>query len=271
MQVRGRGSSDYARRGATLLLAALASCSPTAPSVPAGERSQASWPPFTFEMPRSSEPARAARTLLDVPGFLPAVLVIPPGDEPRPLVFAAHGAGGAPEWDCEYWDQLTESRAFVLCPRGTAMGAGSFYFKHHHALAAELEASVAAARQKFPRISKTSGIYAGFSQGASMGALMIAERADQFPYVVLIEGFTQWNIALGRAFKSRGGDALLFVCGTRECAAKAAASTVALERAAVRARLEHAVGAGHTPSGPVMRLVEQSLPWLLANDPVWGR
>src|SRR5687768_10364236 len=38
---------------------------------------------------------------LEVPGFLPAVLLVPAGSEPRPLVAAAHGAGGSPEWECE--------------------------------------------------------------------------------------------------------------------------------------------------------------------------
>jgi hypothetical protein len=100
------------------------------------------------------------------------------------------------------------------------MGAGSFYYKQHYALGAEVAAAAAAARRQFPRILPSSGIYAGFSQGASMGALMISSYADQFPYVVLIEGFTQLNVALGRAFAKRGGQALLFVCGTRECASR---------------------------------------------------
>jgi predicted esterase len=224
-------------------------------------------PAAAATVPRSD----SLRVTLDVPGFLPAVLVVPAGSEPRPLVVAAHGAGGAPEQDCEYWHRLIGDRAFVLCPRGTAMGAGSYYFKQHYALGAEVGASVSAARRQFPRILPTSGVYAGFSQGASMGALMISSHAQQFPYVVLIEGFTQWNSALGRAFAKHGGQALLFVCGTRECATKAQASTQALQRAGLRARNEHAAGAGHTASGTVMELVEQRLPWLLASDPAWVR
>ena len=257
----------------------LLSCLPTSTDAPAspGAPENAAWPPALLEIGSAFDDRSAlqradpVRVALDVPGFLPAVLVVPAGTEPRPLVVAAHGAGGAPEWDCEYWNRLIGDRAFVLCPRGTAMNPGSFYFKHHHALGAEVAASVSAARRQFPRILPNSGVYAGFSQGASMGALMIAGYADQFPYVVLIEGFTQWNIALGRAFAKRGGQALLFVCGTRECATKAEASTQALQRAAVRARSEHAAGAGHTASGAVMDLVVHQLPWLLANDPAWVR
>lgn len=252
-----------------MLLGVLASCLPAPPAkVEATPLDKPASAPFVSPVASRSTSAQLA---LDVPGFLPAVLIIPEGSEARPLLVAAHGAGGAPEWDCEYWARLTEGHAFVLCPRGTAMGAGSFYFKQHHALGAEVQAAVAAARQSFPRILPTSGLYAGFSQGASMGALMIAGHAEQFPYVVLVEGFTQWNIALGRRFASQGGRAVLFVCGTGDCATKAEASTAALERASVRAKNEYAHGSGHTASGRVMELVVQQLPWLLSNDPAWAR
>lgn len=252
-----------------LMASALVSCMPPA-TTKADAQPISNTAPASFASPVASR-STARQLALEVPGFLPASLVVPSGTDARPLVVAAHGAGGAPEWDCEYWARLTEERAFVLCPRGAAMGGGSFYFKHHHALAAEVLAAVAAARQQFPRILPTSGVYAGFSQGASMGALMIAHHAEQFPYVVLIEGFTQWNVALGRSFSSRGGQAVLFVCGTGDCASKANASALALQRVPVRARSEHANGAGHTASGAVMELVVHHLPWLLASDPAWAQ
>lgn len=247
----------------SMLVSCMPPAAPTADARPTSNTASASFAP-----PVASR-STSAPLLLDVPGFLPASLFVPSGTDARPLVVAAHGAGGAPEWDCEYWARLTRERAFVLCPRGTAMGGGSFYFKHHHALAAEVQAAVTAARQQFPRILPTSGIYAGFSQGASMGALMISSQAKQLPYVVLIEGFTQWNVALGRAFNEQGGQAVLFVCGTGDCASKAKASAAALQRVPLRVRSEYASGTGHTASGAVMDLVVQHLPWLLASDPAW--
>ena len=99
---------------------------------------------------------------------------------------------------------------------------------------------------------------------------MIASYAEQFPYVVLVEGFTQWNVALGQRFARGGGRAVLFVCGTQDCANKAEASTLALKRTPLRARAEHAKRAGHTGSGAVGELVEGQLPWLLADDPAWA-
>lgn len=209
---------------------------------------------------------------LAVPGFLPAVLVVPEGVGSRPLVVAAHGAGGAPEWDCDYWSRLTLGRAFVLCPRGTRINPrAGFYFRDHHALDAELTAAVAAARRGFSRIAVGSGIYAGFSQGASMGSLIVARHANDFPYVILVEGFVQLNVALGRSFVARGGQAVLFACGTRECAKAADVSSQAFGRAGLRARVEHAVGAGHTASGQVEALVAANLPWLLAEDASWAK
>src|SRR4051794_32874648 len=40
---------------------------------------------------------------LEVPGFGQSVLFVPAGTDARPLLVAAHGAGGTPEWECEYW------------------------------------------------------------------------------------------------------------------------------------------------------------------------
>ena len=122
-----------------LALGTLLSCAPATPArtetAPPDQAASA-----TFASPVASR-SSSAQLALDVPGFLPAVLVMPSGTAARPLVVAAHGAGGAPEWDCEYWAHLTEGQAFVLCPRGTAMGSGSFYFKQHHALGAEVQAA----------------------------------------------------------------------------------------------------------------------------------
>ncbi len=244
------GCTDWALRTETRLPAARPAAAEVAPNPAPTEHTQA----------------------LTLPGFLPAVLFVPAGSDSRPLVVAAHGAGGAPEWDCEYWVRRTFGHAFVLCLRGTQINAhGGYYFRDHHALNAELTAAVAAARQGFSRIALTSGIYAGFSQGASMGSLILDKHADEFPYVVLIEGFQQLNVALGSAFAQRGGKAVLFACGSRECAKAADSSRHALERAGVRARAEHAAGAGHTAGGAVEALVAQGIEWMLASDPAWTK
>lgn len=203
---------------------------------------------------------------LEVEGFLPAVLFVPAGDDVAPLVVAAHGAGGAPEWDCDYWRRLTDERAFVLCLRGKSMGHGAFYYPDHHALEAELVAAQRAARRAEPRIAPGGGLYAGYSQGASMGSAMIAKHGGAFPYLVLIEGFERWNIPRARAFARSGGKRVLFACGTRQCSQVAEQSLPWLARGGVEGRLEHAQGAGHTPGGEVRQRVESALPWLLRAE-----
>jgi len=208
---------------------------------------------------------------LEVPGFEPALLFIPGGDEPRPLVVAAHGAGGGPEWECDYWRRLTEERAFVLCLKGTPLGGSNagYYYRDHRALDREFSAAERAARSAEPRIIVGSGLYAGFSQGATMGTPIIAEHAAAFPYAVMIEGFMAWNVPGARRFLTAGGRRVLIACGSKECASKGKTSEQWLRAGGVPVRLEHAPGAGHTPAGAVMDRVEAALPWLLEGDPNW--
>jgi predicted esterase len=205
---------------------------------------------------------------LEVPGFLPAVLFVPPGTAQRPLVVAAHGAGGSPEWDCEYWRRLTGGTRFLLCLRGKSMGAsGGFYYPNEHALEAELIAAERALRAAQPRVAAGDGLYAGFSQGASMGSAMIGKHGASFPALVLQEGFQLWNIARARTFAKNGGRRVLLVCGTEQCNRIATETARWLERGGVESRLEFAAGAGHTPLGEVMERTRSALPWLLPAQP----
>jgi len=208
---------------------------------------------------------------LEVPGFEPALFFTPAGTEPRPLVVAAHGAGGSADWECDYWRRLTRERAFVLCLQGTPLGGqyAGYYYRDHRALNREFIAAERAARDAEPRILASSGVYAGFSQGATMGAPILAEHAAAFPYAVLIEGFSPWNVPGGRQFTQAGGRRVLLACGSKECAAVGKTSTRWLNAARVPARLEYAAGAGHTPAGEVMVLVAAALPWLLEGDANW--
>jgi len=208
---------------------------------------------------------------LEVPGFQPALLFTPTGDSPRPLVIAAHGAGGGPEWECEYWRRLTRGRAFILSLTGTPLGKNyaGYFFRDHHALNRELIAAEQAARAHAPRILAGSGIYTGFSQGATMGTPILAQHANAFPYGVFIEGFMSWNVPGVRQFIRAGGQRVLIACGSKECATAGKTSIRWFEAAGAEARLEYAPGAGHTPGGPVMEKIEAALPWLLGEDPNW--
>lgn len=198
------------------------------------------------------------------------MLFSPAGEAQRPLVVATHGAGGTPEWACQQWRQLTHERAFVLCLRGKSVGAGGgYYYPDHRALEAELLAAERAARDAEPRMLAGSGVYAGFSQGASMGSVMLSAHGARFPYLVLVEGFELWNVARAKAFQKSGGKRVLLACGTRQCQSTARQSVRWLEQGGVEGRLEYASGAGHTPGGEVERALVGALPWLMQGEPAF--
>ena len=226
----------------------------------------ASVAPVSVAAPTAPSSVRA----LEVPGFAPAVLFSPAGSSSRPLLVATHGAGGSPEWECEYWRRLTGDRVFVLCLRGTPLGSyPGYYYQDHRALERELISANAAARASEPRISADAGLYAGFSQGSTMGSVMIGKHASAFPFLVLIESFQLWNVPLARAFAKNGGKRVLIACGSTECATVGRSSVRWLKQVGIDARLELAPGAGHTPLEGVMTRVEASLPWLLDDEPAW--
>lgn len=213
-------------------------------------------------------------TELQIPGFLPAVVYRPAATTPRPLIVATHGAGGAPDYDCEYWKRLSQGRAFVLCLRGTPFGrgaAGSFYYKNHLELGRELKAALTAARAAYgSRLAAGAGVYSGFSQGATMGVGMIENYGAELSHLVLIEGgYDYWSVARAKKYRANGGRRVLFACGTQWCADKSEKAASWLRQAGLEARVEYAPGVGHTPMGEVMGRVAAALPWLLSGDPVW--
>lgn len=226
--------------------------------------------------PFSSPPSTAAETVgLAVDGALPAVVALPATAERRPVLVVAHGAGDRPEWQCEWWSAALALRAVVLCLRGSAMYPRSpdtgYYFRDHHALGRELVAALAALERAYPeRIDARAPAFAGFSQGAIMGALVAQEKAPLFSRLILIEGgYDEWNVASAKRLR-RGGEArVLFACGQDYCASHARRSIGWLEHAGVGARLVNAPGAGHTYADRVGEAVSQALPWVFEGDRRW--
>jgi len=212
--------------------------------------------------------------LLPVEGFEAAALAAPREGlrEPRPVVVVAHGAGGTPEWHCASWQALLRSTAFIVCPRGRSMARrgeyAAYYFPDHLWLEREVMAVVAAVERELgARADTRRMLYAGYSQGATMGALMIVAHAARFPRLALLEGgFSEWNVAIGKRFRQNGGERVLFACGTAHCATRARRSAEWLEQTGVAARVEHAEGAGHTSGGDVAKRVAASVDFLSGGD-----
>jgi predicted esterase len=160
-------------------------------------------------------------------------------------------------------------RAFVLCLRGTRMGPDAYYFKNHYALRDELGAAQQAAKQQFPRIAAEAAVYAGFSQGSSMGTLFLGEQGKEFPYLILVEGFELWNRAAAASFLQSGGRSVLLVCGTNACSTKAERSRTALQRTGVTVEVAVAPGAGHTLLGEIRPLVLRGLSDIGNQEALW--
>lgn len=270
---RSRASASIGVVLGALLPACAASFAARAPSGSARTHPTPHPAPSAALLPAARASGFAA---LRVPGFLPALVWTPPARSGRaPLLVATHGAGGTPEWDCEQWAQRVGRRAFVLCPRGkgiVASGERGYYYPNHHDLDREVLAAVAALRvEAGDRVDTERVVYAGYSQGATMGALMVREHAALFPRLVLVEGgFAEWTLGVARRYRAGGGERVLFVCGTTGCSAKAKRSARWLEQAGVNAALEYAAGAGHTADGAVADRVAARLEWVVEGDVRWG-
>jgi predicted esterase len=219
---------------------------------------------------------------LDVPRFAPAVVSVSRGaTSPRPLIVVAHGAGDRPEWQCEVWRATVGDGGFVLCPRGRPTNVYApdeetgYFYPTHYALGEEITAAVKALRERFPEHVDFEGpIYAGFSQGAIMGALLIAGHPLGFSRAVLIEGgvgaYEEWNLAAALRFKRAGGERILFACGGPRCEWRARMTAAQFDKVGVEARTLHVEGAGHSYGGQMGQEVRRVFAWVVEGDPRWA-
>lgn len=208
-------------------------------------------------------------TELELEGFRPAVVSLPSASGRQRVFVVAHGAGGHAESHCSFWRNLLGERGIIVCPRGTAIYSGhperGWFYANHHELEAEVVVLEKTVRKRFAQHLAPGGwVYAGYSQGATMGALMIVDHGNVFSHLALIEGGTDgWTRGRAQSFAQGGGKKVLFVCGQDGCARAADGAVNVLEAANVRARLRHAEGGGHTYGGKVGRELERGLVWLL--------
>ena len=217
------------------------------------------------------------RVQLALPHYAPSLVVEPPSDgRARPLVVVTHGAGGRAEPHCERYAARVRGRAWVLCLRGKPIDAlrpeeeRGYYYPHHRALADELAEAVGAIAARYgARVDVTQALYAGYSQGATMGLLALLERGESgaFSSVLFVDGgYGDWSESVARGLAARGIRRVAVVCGQERCAEAMRARLRSAERGGLTMRVEHARGAGHTDGGAVAGLADGAFEWLVEGD-----
>lgn len=226
---------------------------------------------------RPELPATAsAWASLSIEGFEPALVSLPAHQQAAPLLVVTHGAGGNAQWHCQHWRVLTGARGFLLCLAGKRMIAdrsidSGYYYPDHHALHRELAAALIAFRNAYPQADLKAATFAGYSQGAAMGALVLAQLEPTFARAILVEGgFAEWNLVQAERFRQRGGQRILFVCGRQRCHDSAKRSALWLGKKGIEVETALAEGGGHTPAGKVAERTVEMLPWLWNGDARWS-
>lgn len=212
---------------------------------------------------------------LEVPGFLPAVVSFPRGASwPQPTLVAAHGAGETPEMHCALWRSIVGERGVIVCPRGQPMKQGrddGFFYPTHFKLEREVLATLKALRERYPKHADTApATYAGFSQGANMGALMLVEHGGALPRIFLLEGGSgDMTPARSRRFKKTGGKAAAIVCGRPKCASQARRNAEHMRKLGLQGDAYYVEGAGHSNFDMMFPTLRRAWERLVKDDPRW--
>jgi len=214
---------------------------------------------------------------LPVAGFRPSLVSLPlpaASLKNEPLVLAAHGAGDNAQAQCEVWREIVGGCGAILCIAGTPIGPGEqngFFFANHLELEKEVLAAMLAMRAQFKgRIASKDAVYVAYSQGATMGALMLEAHGDLFSRLVLVEGGAwNWTLSRGKQFKKNGGQRILLVCGTAGCNTGAQRSAQVLAHSGLSVRVLDVPGGGHAYWGAVAAAVAKDWPWVIEADGRW--
>jgi predicted esterase len=222
-------------------------------------------------------PADPLFTNLTVTGFPEAVVSVPNGaTSRRPVVVVLHGSADRPDWNCDAWRHITGAYGFVLCPRGAYVPGESTASDHRFThrggtyLRAHVDAALQALQERFGAyVDVEQPVVTGFSLGATeIGQLAVGDP-PRFSRVAQLEGgYVVWTPPAISTFVARGGQRVLFGCGSSWCVPLANAAAERLEKAGVVARVVFAK-VGHTTDRPLQEALMGELAWFLAGDARW--
>ncbi len=226
------------------------------------------------------------RVELEVPGFEPSLVEEPADDgKARPVVVVTHGAGGRAEPHCDRYAARVRGRAFLLCTRGRKASRfgpeeqRGYFYPTHHDLGREAIAALGALAGRYgARVDSERVVFAGYSQGATMGLLHLYEAsrvardgAGPYGHAILVEGgYAEGNVTVGEALRRAGVGRVAIVCGQQRCIESARRTGRSLERGGLEVRVLHASGAGHTYDGAVRLLGDEAFDWIVEADPRFG-
>jgi predicted esterase len=168
-------------------------------------------------------------------------------------------------------------QAFLLCVTGSAMypyeppSYAGYFYTGHPALGREMSAAFRALQDRFgAHVDAAEPLFAGYSQGAIMGALLLPQHPLRFSRAALIEGgfgfYQEWNVAAARRFAEQGGRRVLLACGRPRCVEQAEKTSRYLRMGGLGARVVHARGAGHSCGSIMERELRQAFGWLVEGD-----
>ena len=224
-------------------------------------------PVVSLPLPTPLPPLHASSWLEELPDSLGFVSPPAGASDLRPVVVGVHGALDRPDWACSEWRAIFGPRPFIVCPGG-APAQGAFVWRSADALMSAISRALDAVSAKYgPYIAEGPRVYAGFSQGAVLGAAVVQAAPQTYPYAVFLEGLGDVSTRrFTRKFHDDGGKRVMLACSQAGCEATRRSSLAALEAAGIDAKIVYAGPIGHTVNGKVIDTVKTQLPWLLAGD-----
>lgn len=231
-------------------------------------------PRAPISVPDAALPPLEAEWLvrLDVAGGV--AFVAPPASarEPRPVIFAVHGAADRAEWACGGWRLASGGRAFVLCPQGRPAGGDRYGWASAEDVHSAIAPALQALRSRFGRhVAESPMVYAGFSRGAIVARSVLSAHSDLFPMAIFAEGGyeTVKSSAFARKFRSGGGRRVLLLCGGAPCFSHAETARRVVEGAGLEFFLAGDRKAGHNLNERMQKALLSVWPSLVAGQPGW--
>jgi hypothetical protein len=210
------------------------------------------------------------QTVTDDAG-VPTYIAVPTGaTTQRPIVVGLHGAQDRADWACSEWFGALGGRAFVVCPRGVPLAEG-FAWSSVDQIASKSEAALALVRARWGAwISDGRALYGGWSQAATLGALVLEKRPDLFDAAVFVElGHTPLDAhVVALSIRKSGVRAAAIVCATGSCEAWATGAKPAMT--GFPFAWYTAGHRGHVFDGEVAKRVYEAITFVEKDDARWA-